>query len=117
MTMADVSSFNDNDAGAEEDEVTVNIDGSKREDFATGLLSIHRDYAAMMMYVPLPLPAHHPPPHYQEQWAQRTQDQLAPIKMVSGCAWSPGIYRALRLLGKSLDVAWERAFIHPLTFY
>ena len=44
------------------------------------------------------------------------QDQRAPIKMVSGHAWSPGIYQALRLLGKSLDVAWERAFIHPLTF-
>jgi hypothetical protein len=44
------------------------------------------------------------------------QNRLAPIKMVSGCAWSPGIYRALRLLGKSLDVAWERAFICPLTF-
>jgi hypothetical protein len=40
----------------------------------------------------------------------------APIKMASGRAWSPGIYKALRLLGKSLDVAWERAFIHPLTF-
>ena len=44
------------------------------------------------------------------------QDQRAPIKMVSGRAWSPGIYRSLRLLGKSLDVAWERAFIRPLTF-
>ena len=44
------------------------------------------------------------------------QDQRAPIKMVSGGAWSPGIYQALRLLGKSLDVALERAFIHPLTF-
>jgi hypothetical protein len=44
------------------------------------------------------------------------QDQRAPIKMVSGRAWSPGIYRAPRLLGRSLDVAWERAFIHPLTF-
>jgi hypothetical protein len=44
------------------------------------------------------------------------QDQRAPIKMVSGHAWSPGIYQALRLLGKSLDVAWEKAFIHPLTF-
>ena len=43
-------------------------------------------------------------------------DQRAPIKMVSGRAWSLGIYQALRLLGKSLDVAWERAFIHPLTF-
>ncbi len=44
------------------------------------------------------------------------QDQRAPIKMVGGRAWSPGIYRSLRLLGESLDVAWERAFIHPLTF-
>ena len=44
------------------------------------------------------------------------QDQRAPIKMVGGRAWSPGIYQSLRLLGKSLDVAWERAFIHPLTF-
>jgi hypothetical protein len=46
----------------------------------------------------------------------RQQDRRAPIKMVGGRAWSPGIYRSLRLLGKSLDVAWERAFIHPLTF-
>ena len=44
------------------------------------------------------------------------QNRCAPIKMVGGRAWSPGIYRSLRLLGKSLDVAWERAFIHPLTF-
>ena len=43
------------------------------------------------------------------------QDQCVPIKMVSRHARSPGIYQALRLLGKSLDVAWERAFIHPLT--
>ncbi len=42
--------------------------------------------------------------------------QPAPIKMVRGHAWSPGIYRALRLRGRSLDVAWERVFIHPLTF-
>jgi hypothetical protein len=44
------------------------------------------------------------------------QNQQAPIKMVSGCVWSPGIYWALRLLGKSLDVAWERAFICSFTF-
>jgi hypothetical protein len=46
------------------------------------------------------------------------QDGLAPIKIVCrrALALSPGIYQALRLLGKSLDVAWERAFIHPLTF-
>jgi hypothetical protein len=31
------------------------------------------------------------------------QDVRAPSNMVSGRAWSPGIYRALRLLGKSLD--------------
>jgi hypothetical protein len=31
------------------------------------------------------------------------QDVRAPSNMVSRRAWSPGIYRALRLLGKSLD--------------
>jgi hypothetical protein len=41
----------------------------------------------------------------QEPTAEPTkQDQRAPIKMVSGRAWSP------------LDVAWEREFIHSLTF-
>ncbi len=44
------------------------------------------------------------------------QNRRAPIKMVGGRAWSPGIYQALRLLGKSLDVAWEKVFIRPLTF-
>ena len=39
------------------------------------------------------------------------QDQQAPIKMMSGCVWSPRIYWALRLLGKTLDEAWERLFI------
>jgi hypothetical protein len=39
----------------------------------------------------------------------------APINMIGGRAWSPGVYRALRLQSKSLDVAWERAFICPLT--
>jgi hypothetical protein len=43
------------------------------------------------------------------------QNQQAPIKIMSGHAWSPGIYQALRLLGKTLDVAWERTFIHSLT--
>jgi hypothetical protein len=33
------------------------------------------------------------------------QDRCALIKMVSRRAWSPGIYQALRLLGKSLDEA------------
>jgi hypothetical protein len=32
------------------------------------------------------------------------QDQRAPIKMMSTRAWSPGIYQALRLLGKSLEM-------------
>jgi hypothetical protein len=44
------------------------------------------------------------------------QNGRAPIKIVCGRAWSTGIYQALRLPGKSLDVEWERAFIHPLTF-
>jgi hypothetical protein len=54
---------------------------------------------------------------YAEPTAGPTkQDQRAPFKKVSGRAWSSGIYQALRLLGKALGVAWERAFIHPLTF-
>ena len=40
----------------------------------------------------------------------------APIKMIGGRAWSPGIYRALRLMGKPLDVAWEKAFIRRSHF-
>ena len=40
-------------------------------------------------------------------------DHRAPMKMVSGGAWSLGIYQAL---GKTLDMAWERAFIHPFIF-
>jgi hypothetical protein len=42
--------------------------------------------------------------------------QRAPLIMVSREAWSPGVNWALRLLGKTLDVAWERAFVHSLTF-
>jgi hypothetical protein len=44
------------------------------------------------------------------------EPQQAPIIMVSRRAWSPGIYWALRLLGKTLDVAWDRACICSLTF-
>ncbi len=44
------------------------------------------------------------------------EPQQAPLIMVSRHAWSPGIYRALRLLGKTLDIAWERAFVCSLTF-
>ncbi len=87
--MADVLSFNDNDAGAEEDEVAVNIDGSKRVDFAMGLLSIRRDNAAMMMYAPLPLPAHRPPPHYREKWAQRTRRCPLPPRTNSALFLTP----------------------------
>ena len=35
----------------------------------------------------------------------------APIKMIDGRPWSPNIYRNLRLIGKSLEVAWEKAFV------
>jgi hypothetical protein len=33
------------------------------------------------------------------------QEVQASIKMVCSHAWSPGIYRAFRLMGKTLDVA------------
>ena len=38
-------------------------------------------------------------------------NERAPIKVVDGRPWSPGVYCALRLLGKPLEVAWEKAFI------
>jgi hypothetical protein len=37
--------------------------------------------------------------------------QQAPIKIVDGRPWSPGVYQLLCLLGKTLEVAWVRAFI------
>ncbi len=37
--------------------------------------------------------------------------QRAPIKIVDGCRWSPGVYQLLCLLGKTLEVAWVRALI------
>ncbi len=40
----------------------------------------------------------------------------APIKMIDGCPWSPNIYCNLRLIGKSLEVAWEKAFIRTSHF-
>ena len=40
----------------------------------------------------------------------------APIKMVDGRPWSPGVYRALRMLGHPLEAAWERAFIRTSHF-
>ncbi len=38
-------------------------------------------------------------------------NERPPIKVVDGCPWSPGVYRALQLQGKPLEVAWEKAFI------
>jgi hypothetical protein len=43
-------------------------------------------------------------------WGWRLIER-APIKIVDGRPWSPGVYRALRLLGKPLEIAWEKAFI------
>ncbi len=43
------------------------------------------------------------------------EPQQAPLIMGSGRAWSPGVYWALRLLGITLDVAWERALVSSLT--
>jgi hypothetical protein len=34
----------------------------------------------------------------------------SPIKLVGERPWSPGVYHALRMLGNTLEVAWERAF-------
>jgi hypothetical protein len=42
--------------------------------------------------------------------------ERAPLYYVQGRRWSPGVYRSLRLLGKPLQVAWERAFIALPTF-
>ena len=44
------------------------------------------------------------------------EPQQASLIMVSGHAWSPGVYWALILLGKTLDVEWKRAFVRSLTF-
>jgi hypothetical protein len=57
----------------------------------------------------------------QESHNNPTEDRLdgsvqdtslrPPIIMISGSAWSPSVYRALRLLlGNTLDVAWKRVF-------
>ena len=44
------------------------------------------------------------------------QGTRAPIKIVDGREWSPGVYRSLRLLGHSLEMAWEKAFIRASHF-
>jgi hypothetical protein len=46
----------------------------------------------------------------------RPSDEQAPIKLVDGRPWSPGVYRALHLLGRSLETAWEKAFIRSSHF-
>jgi hypothetical protein len=40
----------------------------------------------------------------------------APIRMVDGHLWNPGVYQLLHLLGKTLEVVWERAFIQTSHF-
>ncbi len=42
--------------------------------------------------------------------------ERAPLLWVRGERWSPGVYRSLRLLGRPLEIAWERAFITLPTF-
>ncbi len=34
----------------------------------------------------------------------------APIKMVDGRPWSLGVYQLMRLMGKTLEVVWEKTF-------
>lgn len=43
-------------------------------------------------------------------------EERAPLLVVCGRRWSPGVYRSLRLLGRPIEIAWERAFIAHLTF-
>ena len=42
--------------------------------------------------------------------------ERAPLLYVQGRRWSPGVYRSLRLVGKPMQIAWERAFIALPTF-
>ena len=50
--------------------------------------------------------------HHSDQ----ERKERAPLLHVRGGRWSPGVYRSLRLLGRPLEVAWERAFIALPTF-
>ena len=43
-------------------------------------------------------------------------EERAPLLYVRGERWSLGVYRSLRLLGRPLEVAWERAFVALPTF-
>jgi hypothetical protein len=44
------------------------------------------------------------------------EPQQAPLIMVSRRTWSLGVHQALRLLGETLVVACERAFVRFITF-
>jgi hypothetical protein len=44
------------------------------------------------------------------------ESERAPLRLVSGRAWSPEVYNALRLLGKPLDIAWRRVFVRSSHF-
>ncbi len=46
-----------------------------------------------------------------------SSEPRAPFKIVDVCPWSPGVYRALCLVGKTLDVVWERAFNRTSHFW
>jgi len=48
--------------------------------------------------------------------SDQERKERAPLLHVRGGRWSPGVYRSLRLLGRPLEVAWERAFIALPTF-
>ena len=48
--------------------------------------------------------------------SDQERKERAPLLHVHGGRWSPGVYRSLRLLGRPLEVAWERAFIALPTF-
>ena len=43
-------------------------------------------------------------------------EERAPLLYVRGQRWSPGVYRSMRLLGRPVEIAWERAFIALPTF-
>ena len=62
MMMADATSFNDDDDGAEEDKAAINFDDNKREDLAMRLLPIGCDNATTMMDARPPLLACRPSP-------------------------------------------------------
>ena len=48
--------------------------------------------------------------------ADMAESERAPLRQINGRAWSPGVYRALRLRGTPLKKAWERACIFSSHF-